>query len=161
MVSPWKQQLVTSSFPSFVAFDDERGVIRMWPKFVLRPRREVAETSDFSDISHAEVVATGHILSMVVVMWLPVSGSVVEKGQRSRRAAGLIWRLGAILEWLEIDVVGRGRLLVVDLGVEHLHGLDEDRFVAVFSRLCRPWDHWSGGFGGLRTIGPWLRTIGP
>ena len=45
-------------------------------------------------------------------------------------------RRGAILERLEVVVVGGGRLLVVDVRVEHLHGLDEGRAVDVFPRFC-------------------------
>ena len=59
-----------------------------------------------------------------------MSGSVSERwrGRRSRRAAGLIGtRRGAILERLEVGLVDLGRLLVVDVRVEHHNRLDEKR----------------------------------
>ena len=80
MVSPSKHRPDTSILPSLVGLNDERGVYPAAAKICSTPRPEVAETSDFSDISHAEVVATYAMLSV------PVSGSVVGRwsGWQSR-----------------------------------------------------------------------------
>ena len=60
-------------------------------------------------------------------------------------------RRGAILERGEV-VVGGGRLLVVDVRVEHLRDLDEGRAVDVFPRFCWLFDPWVPA--ALRAIGP-------